>query len=333
MTAIIKLTQHPIIEHSLRETGASVTKRLNDLNIENQVATEDTVKTLKALRAELNKEAKEFESQRKAIKEKVLDPYTDFENIYKEEIISKYKGADEVLKVKINDFEMKIKTERKASLEEYFKELVDMEQIDWLTFDRLEININLSTSEKKYKEGILADVQKIVDDIALISEDKHSAEMMVEYKKTLNVAQSIRTVRERKEEERIERERLKLERTNARKSKLQSMYFVFRDLTRTMDFIHDENVSIRLSDVEDMSDEEWAKRYAELEISVNKWKESQTVKAPTVAAPIHEESKSEQPAEKQEEVYEAAFSVTATKSELNKLSEFLKANNYNYKNI
>jgi hypothetical protein len=48
------------------------------------------VKTLKDLRAELNKELAEFEGQRKTIKSAILKPYEELENICKIEISEKY---------------------------------------------------------------------------------------------------------------------------------------------------------------------------------------------------------------------------------------------------
>ena len=88
----IQLIQKPVIQHEMARVGKSVTERLNALNIEGQVATEATVKSLKELRADLNKELAEFELQRKAIKEAVMNPYSEFEATYKIEISEKYKG-------------------------------------------------------------------------------------------------------------------------------------------------------------------------------------------------------------------------------------------------
>ena len=60
----ITLTQSPIIKHDLLSIGANVTKRIDELNVENLVVTVDTIKSMKSLRAELNKEAKEFGDMR-----------------------------------------------------------------------------------------------------------------------------------------------------------------------------------------------------------------------------------------------------------------------------
>ena len=52
------------------------------------------MKAIKQIRADLNKEFKEVEQQRKTVKEKILEPYMQFEGVYKTYISDKYKEAD-----------------------------------------------------------------------------------------------------------------------------------------------------------------------------------------------------------------------------------------------
>jgi hypothetical protein len=330
----IRLIQYPVIQHRLEEMGSRVTERIAALNLENQVATEDTITALKSLRAELNKEAKNFETQRKFVKEAVLNPYNDFEAVYKTEIIEKYKAADEVLKLKINDFEMKIKIKKQQKLKDYFSELVEFNDINWLTFDRLNIDVGLSVSEKKYKEQILSAVDKIIEDLDLIKQETYAAEILVEYKKTLNVSQSISKIRERKLQERNEQERLIIQRTDRRVDALTKLSFVKSDIAKAYYFIHDNTVSISISDIETLTDEEWIKRYVTLEHSATVMlqpKENKTV-AP-LSSPAVEILKSASTQEQTEEIYEAKFSVKGTLKELTVLKEFLISNNYQYQNL
>ena len=137
MTTEIKLIQKPIIQHALAEVGMSVTSRLAALNIENLVATDETIKSLKELRADLNKELSEYEGQRKQIKEAVSGPYVEFESVYKTEVSEKFKTAIEVLKDKIGVFENRVKAEKKANVSRYFYELCQSEEIDFLKFDQV----------------------------------------------------------------------------------------------------------------------------------------------------------------------------------------------------
>ena len=148
----IQLVQSPIIKHDLISVGANVSKRIEELNVENLVATNDTIKSMKSLRAELNKEAKEFEEQRKAVKDAVNSPYDEFKKVYDIEVIGKYTKAISTLKTKIGVHEIKIKEAKQANIERYFKELCLSEKIDFLKFSQLNLKIDLSTSEKKYKD-------------------------------------------------------------------------------------------------------------------------------------------------------------------------------------
>lgn len=332
--ASIVLKQSPIIVHTLEKVGAKVTERIDSLNIQNQVVTEETVKALKDMRATLNKEARDFETQRKAIKDAVLNPYSEFETTYKAEIIDKYKKADDLLKTKINEFELKIKQDKKTKLTEYLNEICAVEEIDFLTFDRLGLDINLSTTEKKYKEQINDFISKVKDDINLIMTETYSAEILVEYKKSLNASQSTLTVRQRKEAEKLEAERLKNMRTDKRVSQIKSLAFAYHDLTKTYNWIHDELVMIPYSQIESLSDEDWIVKFAELEL---RSKPKEEVKPEVLKAPIVEQPKQEPIQDKKEEVqtetFEAKFIVKGTYAELKALGEFLKANNYNYQNI
>lgn len=203
-TAIVLQTK-PVIAHELQKVGANVTKRLNDLKVDKLVATEDSVKSLKQLSADLNAELKQYEAQRKMIKEGVMAPYNDFEAIYKTEISTKYNDAINVLREKISTVENKIKKEKSDRLREYYESVKG--SIDFLSFERLGLDVNLSTTEKKYKEQIHAIIDKVLGDLELIEVQEHKTEVLVEYKDTLDVSASILAVRKRKEKEKAEEEK------------------------------------------------------------------------------------------------------------------------------
>ena len=198
MNTGIELVQFPVIKQNLTETGKNVTERIKALDIEGQVPTLDTVKSLKDLRAQLNKELADFENQRKFVKEAVLTPYNEFESLYKDEISTKYKNAIDTLKDKIAIVEDRIRDEKKAAITSYFYELCRSENIDFLKFENVGLEINLSTTEKKYREQCDEYVQRVVDDLALIETQECKAEIIVEYRTTLNASRAIKTVQDRK---------------------------------------------------------------------------------------------------------------------------------------
>lgn len=340
MTQEIKLVQSPIITHKLQEAGKEVSKRIEELELDKQIATVETVKSLKDLRAELNKELADFETQRKLIKEGVNTPYLEFEAIYKVEISEKYKSAIDLLKDKIAFVEDKIKSEKKQSVETYFNELCAAEKIDFITFDKLGIEINLSTTEKKYKEQVNEYITKVVDDLALIKSTDFESETLVEYKKTLNVSNAITTVKTRKENEKVEAERLKAEQTQNRKNYLSKLGLNYVEITNSYEFNADIYVS--LSDIENLSKEDFTKKYTEIEAKIKDLKAKEVLKETTneaVSSPEPVKSPVSAPITAPvvesiaEEIKVAQFEVKATMSKLRLLGQFMKDNGIEYKNI
>jgi hypothetical protein len=118
-----------------------------------------------------------------------------------------YNKADKDLKQKVNEVEEQLKQSKRDKVQEYFNELVEFEGIHFITIEDVDLNINLSISLKKLKEQTLAYVRKIVNDLELIETQEHKEQIIVEYKRTLNISQSIITIQKRVEAETAERER------------------------------------------------------------------------------------------------------------------------------
>lgn len=192
---LIEVKQIPIIEEQLKSVSAEIDKKVE--NATNLICNEETVKTIKEVRAELNKELKEFEIKRKEVKEQVLKPYNDFENIYKEYISDKFRNADLILKGRIEVVENQLKSKKEKEVIDYFEEYKLANDIDFITYEQAKINVTLSASMKSLKEQAKEFIDKIVDDLKLIDTQELKAEILVEYKETLNVSNAITTVTNR----------------------------------------------------------------------------------------------------------------------------------------
>ena len=192
---LIIVKQLPQIEEHLKERSEEIEKKVE--NAKSLICTEENVKTIKEVRAELNKEFKEVETQRKMVKEQILAPYTKFEEIYKTYISDKYKSADIDLKNKIDTVENELKKQKEQEIKEYFEEYKQANNIDFITYEQAKINVTLSASKKSLKEQVKTFIDKIVDDLKLIETQKHKAEILVEYKNDLNVSKAITTVTSR----------------------------------------------------------------------------------------------------------------------------------------
>lgn len=320
----IKLIQSPVIAHKLELAGKEVDKRIAELNLENQIATVDTVKSLKDMRATLNKELESYEEQRKVIKKAILTPYDEFEQLYKTHISEKYNTAVNTLKTKITEVENGIRENKKKVIESYFNELSQFNGIDFITFTQTGIEINLSTTEKAYKEQCNKFIEKIVNDLSLIETEEHQAEIMAEFKKTLNASAAITSVRQRKEAEKLEAERIKGIRTAKRIDSCKKIGLVYVDITASYEF--SDKIFIKESDVNELSDDDFARELAMCEEAIKLTKQNED--APSPNAPISAPKVVEK-----EEIVTAAFKVTGTMAQLRSLGEFMKTNGITYQNI
>lgn len=327
MTKAITLKQNAVIQHDLLNVGKIVDERLSDLNIENLVATDKTIKAMKTLRADLNKELKDFEEQRKTIKNIVAKPYMELEEVYKEQVSEKYNNALSILKKKIDEHEIKLKLEKQQVVENYFNEVRDFTGHSFLKFADLNLNINLSTSIKKYREEVDEFMQRVDDDIKLISTQEHEAEILVEYKKDLNCSRAIQNVAERKAAERYEEENRKEQEHIRRINSLTRLNFEFRDFENAYMHLKHSDLYISAEDVETRSQIEFDAIVADMERRI---KAKQTISVPVrVEAP----QQAPQAIPEKPKMLKARFEVEGTLEQLNALKECLINNNITYKNI
>ena len=192
---LIRVVQLPEIEEHLQSIKVAVTQKVNDaLSL---ICTEDTVKSVKAVRADLNKDSKKFEEQRKAVKKAIMTPYEQFEAVYKECISDTYKKADIELKAKIDSVENELKEAKRTEVEAYFEECSKSVGVDFVRLSDLNLNITLSASVKSLKRQVKEYFDKVIQDLALIATLEHTTEILVEYRKTLDVSDAVLTVQER----------------------------------------------------------------------------------------------------------------------------------------
>lgn len=215
---IIVVRQLPQIEEHLQTIKTEVTERVN--RALSLVCNEDTVKEVKAVRADLNKDLKGFEERRKAVKNAIMSPYEQFEAVYKECISDVYKNADIELKRKIDSVENELKEQKQSEILAYYTEYATAKSIDFVPFERANINVTLSASMKSLKEQAKSFIDRICDDLSLIDTQEHKDEILYEYKNSLNVSGAITMVVNRykaieeakaREEERKAREQAEAE--------------------------------------------------------------------------------------------------------------------------
>lgn len=207
---LIVIKQLPVIEEQLKKASDEIDEKVN--NAVALICTDENVKVIKDVRVALNKELKEFEDKRKQVKAEIMRPYEDFESSYKKYISDKYKSADVELKNKIDSVESELKAKKEKDIKDYFEEYkqANLPNADYIKYEQVKISVTLSASMKSLKEQVKAFIDRTVSDLQLIDTQEHKAEILVEYKQSLNVSQAITTVTNRFKA--IEEEKLRQER-------------------------------------------------------------------------------------------------------------------------
>ena len=193
---IIVLEQLPIIKTHLEQLSVQIKEKVDSAM--NLICTEDTVKDVKQIRANLTKEFNELENQRKQVKNAIMEKYNAFEEIYKENISELYKKADSDLKNKIDKVENELKLEKENELREFAEQWFTYHAIkDIVKFEDIGLNITLSASMKSLKEQVTSFCERISNDIKLIELEEYKDEIMIEYKNNLDFAKSKMMIIER----------------------------------------------------------------------------------------------------------------------------------------
>ena len=222
---LITLKQAPIIVYEkIKAVGQQIEAKIAELNLDNQLVTEATWKSAKDTRTMLRKELAVFEEQRKFIKEQVNAPYEAFEKAYKEHIKVHYDKADSTLKSKIDEVQNRLISEKITRIKEYFTELCQQQGIDFLIFERLPLNITITKSDKSLKEeiaGFVSEVSKSLQLIEGLSDlDKFKAEILTEYKQTLDVTRAIQNAQYRRQQREAELQRIEAQRVATEQARL-----------------------------------------------------------------------------------------------------------------
>jgi hypothetical protein len=195
--AYIIVRQLPVIEETLAALQAQIETRVSAaLALE---CTEETYKTVKNERAAINAEFKAFEVKRISVKQAIMSPYEAFSATYESTIGFQYKDALGKLDAKITGVTGGLKEQKITELKRYYDEYCACAQIDFVSFERWNPNVTLSTTSKALKKEAEQFINKIADDIAIINQRGDDRdEVMVEYRKSLDLRGAIEAVTNRR---------------------------------------------------------------------------------------------------------------------------------------
>ena len=210
--SLMKVTQLPVIEEHLRSRKEQTEQRVAEAM--SLVCTDETLTSVKNIRAEMNREFADAETQRKAIKAAIMEKYDSFESVYRECIADPYKRADADLKAKIDATESKIKSRCEEMLLGYFRELCAVNEIDFLSFGQTGVKVDMASARAKTPKKLMEQIKLKVDGVAqdmktIGTMGENAPEIMVEYRNNLDLSLAISVVNERHRRTEEEREAVK----------------------------------------------------------------------------------------------------------------------------
>lgn len=193
---LITVEQLPKIFYQLEEIGKEVDKALD--GIEDMECTDINKQEVKKRKQEITKFKNLMETRRKEIKSQVLQKYDEFNKKYEEEVKSKLENAEQILTSKYTKIEQEQLDRKREELELFAKEHFISNHIeDIVTFDRIGLNITLSSTMKSLKEQIVSFCEKIASEIRIINLEEHSDDILLEYKNCLDFVKAKTIVYER----------------------------------------------------------------------------------------------------------------------------------------
>lgn len=208
---LIKVESLPKIFYQLEVIGKEVEKALE--GVETMVCNEDNKKEVKKRKQEITAFKNLMEARRKEIKNQVMEKYNEFNEKYEQEVKSKLVNAENILTVKYTAIEIQQKLEKEKELREFAdNHIVSNNLQDIVEFEDIGLNITLTASIKSLKEQIVAFIERVINDLALIELEEHKEEILLEYKETLNFANAkIKVANRHKQLEEIKMQQLALE--------------------------------------------------------------------------------------------------------------------------
>lgn len=274
----VELIELPKLRDNIKLIGEEVAAMIDGLNIDSLVASEDTKKSLKEMKAKLNKDAKAYHEQMKAVEGVIYEPFSKIKEDYNTYVKIPITKAVEQLTAGIGVVELKQKEEKRNNIKAYFDELIAVQQPDFelfgisdlsfINFDDMNLNINISTTEKKLREQTLAFTEKVIGDLKLITQHEHAAAILARYKLSTDYDISKYTIEinELKRKEAEELARQKQAECNRRQRLLLKLPVTVNETLKSFEF---GNLSVSYSELLNMSGDQFNAKLAEFEQQAN----------------------------------------------------------------
>ena len=203
--ALIRIDALPAVEEFFSSMRDPVARRITE--ILSAECTEETRRDAEQARAEVRRFKADIKDALKKAEAQLYEPWNKVLE-RAGDITALCDHADMELKCRIDTIKVKLKKEKFDEVEAYFNEKRGVLGLDWLDFEWVAPNIRLNDSLTALRKAIDQKLDRISADVMAILAMEHSAEIMAEYKGTLDLAASMKIVKFRLEREAEEAARI-----------------------------------------------------------------------------------------------------------------------------
>lgn len=220
--AVIK-QQLDKVDEFIKEKTKNIPSVLNELKTLSKEEKEEKKGEIKKYKQYLSNIRNELENKRKEIKKEINKPYEEFNEYYSNGVLVELTQGIAQLENAIGDIEVAQKQEKYNELKEFYDEYTIKYNLDDMSipFERVGLNITLNASMKSLKEQVVSFCEKVANDLKLIEIEEFKDEIMLEFRNTLDFANSkIRVIERHKQLELIKQREEELAKKKEEESKI-----------------------------------------------------------------------------------------------------------------
>ena len=204
----IKTVEKGALEQ-FKQYNAQIQADITDLNIPSLLnnPSEENLAKIKKTRTKIRKEKTADEDKRKHVEKIYNKQLNEWKEMYNKYVFNPRNKVDLDLKTAQDNIENDLRKEKTAIFEKIFDNKVKELKIDFVKFEDVGLNIQISTAEKQLKDQINDFFDKVQRDLKVIETYNNKERVLVKYMQDLDLSNAVVTVdREIKQEQALKRQ-------------------------------------------------------------------------------------------------------------------------------
>ena len=176
-----------------KQYNAQIMADIHDLNLPSLLnnANEDNLKLIKKTRTTIRKETREDEERRKKVEREYNKQLNQWKEMYTKYVYEPRNKVDLTLKQAQDNIENDLRQEKTAIFQKMFDTKKEELKLDFVDFEDVNLNIQLSTPESNLKNELNEFFEKVQRDLSIIETNEEKNRMLVQYMKHLDLSKAM----------------------------------------------------------------------------------------------------------------------------------------------